>query len=283
VVDPQGSVNGGRELVTEAAQRSLQVLRDAPSMRVRQGRYELRFARSQDELDEILRLRFNVFNLELGEGLETSYLTRRDEDAYDRSCHHLLVEDLAANSIVGTYRMQTCEMAQAASGFYSAGEFTLESLPPDIVADSVEIGRACIVREHRGRQVLFLLWKGLAGYLMHFGKRYLFGCCSLSSQDTSAGLELHRQLAADGKLHPELRVDARVGFECRASPDASTAPAEPVKVPQLFATYLRYGALVCGPPAIDREFKTIDYFVLLDTNALDPRTFRSFFAAESSD
>ena len=48
-----------------------------------------------------------------------------------------------------------------------------------------------------------------------------------------------------------------------------------VDVPQLFATYLRYGALVCGPPAIDREFKTIDYFVLLDTNALDPRTFRA--------
>ncbi len=60
-------------------------------------------------------------------------------------------------------------------------------------------------------------------------------------------------------------------------------PGEPVEVPQLFATYLRYGALVCGPPAIDREFKTIDYFVLLDTNALDPRTFRSFFAADAGE
>jgi putative hemolysin len=56
-----------------------------------------------------------------------------------------------------------------------------------------------------------------------------------------------------------------------------------VKPPQLFATYLRYGALVCGPPAIDREFKTIDWFVLLDTNTLDPRTFRSFFAAATPD
>ena len=59
-----------------------------------------------------------------------------------------------------------------------------------------------------------------------------------------------------------------------AAPAAAT-----VEVPTLFGTYLRYGALVCGPPAIDREFKTIDWFVLLDTNALDPRTFRSFFAA----
>src|SRR5262245_52490688 len=248
----------------------------APALRLRQGRYEIRFARSEEELDEILHLRFKVFNLELGEGLETSFLTRRDEDPFDRACHHLLVEDLTSGSIVGTYRMQTWEMAQAASGFYSAGEFALEALPRDIVAHSVEVGRACIARDHRGRQVLFLLWKGLAGYLMHFGKRYLFGCCSLSTQDPQAGLELHRQLAEGGKLHPELRVDPRAGFECRATSMRNGAPAEPVTLPPLFATYLRYGALVCGSPAIDRDFKTIDYFVLLDINALDPRTFRSF-------
>jgi len=268
--------------LTEAAHRLLQVLRDAPSVRARQGRYELRFARTQEELDEILHLRFNVFNVELGEGLDTSFLTRRDEDAFDRACHHLLVEDLASGRIVGTYRMQTSEMALAAEGFYSNGEFALESLPREVVADSVEIGRACIERQHRGRQVLFLLWKGLAGYVMHFGKRYLFGCCSLSSQDPAAGLALHRQIAECGMLQSELRVDPRPGVECRVEDPASlgVAPAGPVEVPTLFATYLRYGALVCGPPAIDREFKTIAWFVLLDTNALDPRTFRSFFTAE---
>jgi putative hemolysin len=269
--------------LTEAAQRLLQVLRDAPPVRARQGRYELRFARTQEELDEILHLRFNVFNLELGEGLETSFLTRRDEDAFDRACHHLLVEDLASGRIVGTYRMQTAEMAMAAEGFYSNGEFTLESLPRDVVAGSVEVGRACIEREHRHRQVLFLLWKGLAGYVMHFGKRYLFGCCSLSTQDPVAGLALHGQLEASGMLHPELRVDPRPGVGCREAvgPEAGAeaAPVTPVEVPTLFGTYLRYGALVCGPPAIDRDFKTIDWFVLLDTNALDPRTFRSFFSA----
>jgi putative hemolysin len=262
--------------MTEATRLRAAAL-EAPDLRLRQGRYEIRFARSEEELDEILRLRFNVFNVELGEGLETSFLTRRDEDPFDRACHHLLVEDLASGSIVGTYRMQTCEMAQAASGFYSAGEFALETLPRDIVAHSVEVGRACIASEHRGRQVLFLLWRGLAGYLMHFGKRYLFGCCSLSTQDPEAGLELYRQLAEWGNLHPELRVDPRAGFECRGETERNGAPAEPVKLPPLFATYLRYGALVCSPPAIDREFRTIDFFVVLDVDALDARTFRAFF------
>ena len=270
--------------MTEAAQGLLQVLRDAPPVRARQGRYELRFARTQEELDEILHLRFNVFNVELGEGLETSFLTRRDEDSFDRACHHLLVEDLASGRIVGTYRMQTWEMAQGASGFYSAGEFTLETLPPDVLTDAVEIGRACIVREHRHRQVLFLLWKGLAG-LRHALREALPVRLLLA---VDAGSECRprapsptrgrREAPSRASRRPARRLRVRRATRCRGG-----APVGPVDVPQLFATYLRYGALVCGPPAIDREFKTIDYFVLLDTNALDPRTFRSFFAADGGE
>lgn len=278
---------GRFSIVTEATQKALATLAAAPGLRVRQGRYQVRFARTREELDEIQELRFAVFNLELGEGLAASYATRRDADRFDGACHHLLVEDLTSSRVVGTYRMQTWEMAEAALGFYSAGEFALEALPPEVVVRGVEVGRACIEREHRSRQVLFLLWKGLAGYVMHFGKRYLFGCCSLSTQDPAAGLALYLRLAQEGRLHPELRVQPRPGLECLlaagdgiggASGDAGSASADAVvEVPTLFGTYLRYGALVCGPPAIDREFRTIDYFVVLDTTALDPRTFRTFF------
>jgi putative hemolysin len=288
--------------LTEATQKALATLRRAPELRVQQGRYEVRFARTQEELDEILRLRFEVFNLELGEGLEASFATRRDEDPFDLACHHLLVEDSTTGRIVGTYRMQTCEMADASLGFYSAGEFALEGLPPEVLLRGVEVGRACIERDHRSRQVLFLLWKGLAGYVLHFGKRYLFGCCSLSTQDPAAGLALYRRLGARGKLHPEVRVEPRPGVECllalgrdagadvlslrgeagASAIDALPADSDEVQVPQLFGTYLRYGALVCGPPAIDRAFKTIDYLVLLDVETLDPRTFRIFFGGDGS-
>ena len=42
---------------------------------------------------------------------------------------------------------------------------------------------------------------------------------------------------------------------------------------------MRYGAQVCGPPAIDRTFKTIDYLVLLDVSGLDGVTRALFFGA----
>jgi putative hemolysin len=42
---------------------------------------------------------------------------------------------------------------------------------------------------------------------------------------------------------------------------------------------LRYGAKVCGPPAIDRQFKTIDFLVLFDVAEMSERTVRMFFQA----
>ena len=66
----------------------------------------------------------------------------------------------------------------------------------------------------------------------------------------------------------------------RAEPLAMPAvepQAADVELPKLFGTYLRYGALVCGPPAIDEEFKTIDFLVVLDANQLAPHVLKLFF------
>jgi len=43
------------------------------------------------------------------------------------------------------------------------------------------------------------------------------------------------------------------------------------KLPKLLRTYLAIGAKICGPPAIDREFKTIDFLTLIDLETLSPR------------
>ena len=243
-----------------------------------EGRYEVRFAQTEEELDELLRLRFEIFNLELEEGLEESFETRRDRDEFDAVCHHLIVVERASGRIVGTYRMQTSSMAAGACGFYSAAEFALDHLPSEVLHDAVEIGRACIAIEHRNTQVLFLLWRGLALYMATNQRRYLFGCCSLTSQDGDEGRAVMGHLERRGHVHPELRVVPQPGFECYDdSPAPDLSRYNPIKLPKLFRTYLRHGAKVCGPPAIDRRFKTIDYLVIFDVAAMDERRFRTFF------
>ena len=74
-------------------------------------RYSLRFARTRGEVETALRLRFEVFNLELHEGFAESFFTGLDEDEFDRVCEHLIVTDEAAGKVVGTYRMQTGDRA----------------------------------------------------------------------------------------------------------------------------------------------------------------------------
>ena len=242
-------------------------------LRVEDSRYLVRFAENVEEIEAALKLRFEIFNLELGEGLEQSFLTGRDRDQFDATSKHLIVIEKASDKIIGTYRVRTFEMAQTINGFYSAGEFDLHSLPAEVIEQAVELGRACIARQHRDRRVLFLLWKALAQFTLAENKQYLFGCCSLTSQEPAEGQKLFSQLASDEHLHRNLWVNPRPGFECTS---LERWPVE-VKLPRLFGTYLSVGARVCGPPAIDRLFKTIDFFVIFDLHNMSERTRRMFF------
>jgi putative hemolysin len=243
-----------------------------------EGRYEVRFAKSEEELDELLRLRFEVFNIELKEGLEESFETGRDRDEFDAVCHHLIVVEQTTGEIVGTYRMQTSCMARGGCGYYSAAEFDLSPLPSSVVDNAVEVGRACVALGHRNTQVLYLLWRGLALYMAGNQRRYLFGCCSLTSQDPDEGRAVMAYLERHNHLHPALNVIPQAGFECYDDSSAlDLSRYNPIKLPKLFRTYLRHGAKVCGPPAIDRCFKTIDYLVIFDVAAMDERRYRTFF------
>ena len=79
----------------------------------RQSPYAVRLAGGSPDVQAAQVLRFEVFNLELGEGLAQSLDTGRDSDPFDTVCDHLLVEHRPTDDVVGTYRLQTGGMAAA--------------------------------------------------------------------------------------------------------------------------------------------------------------------------
>jgi putative hemolysin len=239
-------------------------------------KYIVKLAENLMEIDEALKLRFRVFNLEMHEGLDSSYLTLRDEDPFDRQCSHLLVIEKATGRIIGTYRLQTFEHAKRGKGFYSATEFRLNKLGRKVLRRSVELGRACIDIDHRNGRVLFLLWKGIAQYMGIYHKRYLFGCCSLTSQDPATGKVYMDFLERHGFVNPALQIEPMPGFACY-DPRLKVTPRDDLSLPPLMEMYLRYGCSISGPPAIDREFKTIDFLIFLDTHQLKPEIYKVFF------
>lgn len=222
-----------------------------PDIELTWGRYALHFVRTPQDLDRVLKLRFDVFNVELNEGLKESFQSQRDQDKYDSYCHHIMVIDTSADDVVGTYRMQTYEMAHKHIGFYSAQEFDFSTFPMDILKESVEVGRACIHKDHRNGRVLSLLWKGLARYLLFNQKRYLFGCCSLPSDDIADGYQLWCDLKKLGAISERCHVQPNPEYTCF---DSDYVLEEPrfVKMPHLFQIYISYYGYMCGPPALDR-------------------------------
>jgi putative hemolysin len=270
-----------------------------PRIHAEVGRYTLRLCETAEDRDAACRLRFRVFNLELGEGLESSYDTGLDVDRFDLCCEHLLVEDKNADNparrIVGTYRMQSGATAARNIGYYSEQEFVLapyEPLRPGIL----ELGRACIDREHRTPEVLMLLWRGIAQYATDMGLRYLVGCSSINSQDPAEGWQMYRQLE-HYRVPPEFATEPTAAFACpieqqgapaqtspwpnqsmtEMTPGAQAQPA-PFKVPKLLKTYLAIGARIAAPPAWGREFGTIDFLTLLDLRLLSSSARNRFLA-----
>src|ERR1700754_5080762 len=149
-------------------------------IRLEAGTYVVRLALTETERALAYRLRFVVFNLEMNEGLESAYADGYDKDHFDDVCDHMIVQERTTGAIVGTYRMQMGDVAGQYFGYYSELEFCFAPYA-SMRSQIVELGRACIHREHRSPEVLHLLWRGLAPYALANGGRYMMGCCPLNS------------------------------------------------------------------------------------------------------
>jgi len=284
-------------LPTYAPGLSLPAAPAKPQVHAEVGRYRLRLAESVEDRLAACRLRFKVFNIELGEGLESSYQTGIDTDRFDAICEHLLVEDKQETNpsrrVVGTYRMQSGTTAGQNLGYYSEQEFSFapyEPLRPGIL----ELGRASIDREHRTPEVLTLLWRGIAQYATDMGLRYLVGCSSINSKDPAEGWQMYRQLE-HYLVSPEFETSPTAAYACPTElegaqaqpvplpgegvePEVTTLPVRAPKVPKLLRTYLTIGCRIGGPPAWDREFGTIDFLTLLDLKMVSASARNRFLA-----
>jgi putative hemolysin len=250
------------------------VVQDCDPLLSTTAAFRLSLARNMDDLTACQRLRYVVFNCELGEGLAEGQLTGLDRDRFDVICDHLMVHDALSGELVGTYRMQTGYRAKANLGYYSEQLFDMSPFEP-IRGQLLELGRACVRHDYRNTTALFMLWKGIAMYAGLCNARYLIGCSSLTSQDENEGMEMYRALTDKYLVDPPFRTLPQPSALCHAKEAICELPLP--RPPRLFRAYLEISARLCGPPAIDREFKTIDFLTFLDLQAVPERVRTRFF------
>jgi putative hemolysin len=234
--------------------------------------FRVSLAQTMDDLLECQRMRYLVFNCELGEGLTDSEHSGLDRDRFDVICDHLMVHEVRSGKLVGTYRMQTGYRAKGNLGYYSEQLFDFAPFEP-IRGYMLELGRACVHQNYRNSGALLMLWRGIAMYAALCNARYLVGCSSITSQDESEGMELYHELREKYLVEPPFRTTPHLAHRCRENQRTS----KKIVPPRLFRAYLDISARVCGPPAIDRDFKTIDFLTMVDLQAIPERVKARFF------
>ncbi|WP_426210112.1 GNAT family N-acetyltransferase [Massilia sp. TWP1-3-3] len=240
------------------------------------------WAGCEDEVRAAQRLRYRIFGGELGARLPgPARESGLDADRFDPFCDHLLVHAASATGqplLVGTYRVLAPDGARRAGGFYSDAEFDLAPLRA-LRPRALELGRSCVHPDYRNGGVILALWSALGRYMLQRRLETMIGCASISlaggpEAATAIWESLHpRYLAA-----PCWQVRARHPLELgsprvpTAEPTARFAP----DTPPLIKGYLRCGAMLLGPPALDRAFNTADLPIMLRLDDLAPRYRKHF-------
>lgn len=249
------------------------------------GGLELRMAETARDVKRAQRLRYQVFYKERSAVTSAAAIwLRRDADAFDAICDHLLVLDHTplADGVrpgkprtVGTYRLLRQEVAERNWGFYTAGEFDIAPLTARHHGlKFLELGRSCVLKPYRDKRSVELLWHGIWAYVLAHGIDVMIGCASLEGTDPDrlalALSYLHHYHRAPEEWRACALPDRHVEMN-RMAKDAIDPRAALRALPPLIKGYLRLGAFIGDGAVIDRQFGTTDVLIVLPRTAINPR------------
>ncbi|KMQ49676.1 putative hemolysin [Chitinispirillum alkaliphilum] len=258
---------------------ALNTFKQKVNIYIERERFIIKTAENEDDLANVLRLRYDVFYREL---LEKRLLTGIDIDKFDFLCDHLIIIDKKSDSYIGTYRLLSSLFSDK---FYSATEFDLSNIL-SLPGVKLELGRACVHKDYRTGSTITLLWRGISKYMRETGTKYLFGCSSVKNEDKTEITRIYRHLKANSFTGEEFRVCPRWKFRIKRLPVImkrldQNMPLENDSevtdlIPPLLKSYINMGAQVCGEPAYDRKFKCADFLTLFNIDNSSSQTKRKY-------
>lgn len=248
------------------------------------GSLEVRLATTAKEIRQAQKLRFKVFCGEMSAELNAaSRIVRRDIDAFDAVCDHLLVIDHEGEPnrfgsikprVVGTYRLLRQEKADRL-GFYTAQEYDIAPLLKAHPGQRfLELGRSCVLKPYRNKRTVELLWHGIWAYVLHHRIDVMIGCASLEGTDPrELALPLsflHHYAKAPDEWQAQALPHRHTAMDLLAK-DSVDPKAALRTLPPLIKGYLRLGATFGQGAVIDYQFGTTDVLVVLPITAINPR------------
>ncbi|MDX3977982.1 GNAT family N-acetyltransferase [Shinella sp.] len=254
------------------------------------GNLETRIARSVSEIDAAQAVRYRVFAEEMNARLSPDAVRRkRDIDAWDMVCDHLLVLDTsiegdAEEQIVGTYRLLRQDVAAVSGGFYSQSEFDVDSLIARHPGKRfMELGRSCVLPAYRTKRTVELLWQGNWAYSLRHRIDVMFGCASFHGtvpEEHALALSfLHHNVLAKEEWSVLARPELFRTMDLMPSEGIDARKALSA-MPPLIKGYLRLGATVGEGAVVDHGFNTTDVLIVLPIGKISGR-YLNYYGADA--
>lgn len=255
----------------------------AEIVKVVAGDFEVRLAETAAEIDAAQALRYRVFYEEMtAKPTPEMAARRRDFDAFDEACDHLLVLDRrrgeGPEGIVGTYRLMRRSAAARIGRFYSSAEYDVQPMI-DYPGEVLEVGRSCIAKDARNTATMQMLWRGIALYSYHYNIQVMFGCASIPGTDPSQHSQALSYLYHNHLAPPEIRVRALASryIEMNVLAPGTYDPRKAMaRLPPLIKGYLRLGGFVGDGAVIDSEFGSTDVFITVKTEIITEKYIRHY-------
>lgn len=248
------------------------------------GSLEVRLAATPEDLALAQELRYRVFCEEMGANGDD--LARRDIDAFDAICDHMLVVDHArdgtGNPVVGNYRLLRRSRLPKGMKFYSEGEYDISCLL-GTEGDILELGRSCVDLDYRTGVAMQLLWRGIGAYVLHYQVPLMFGCASLPGVDPSRHVQalsyLHHFHKAPQDICPTALPSRLLDFTPLPKEEVDSRAAS-VLLPPLIKGYLRLGGMIGEGAVLDHDYNTTDVCVVVRIAGVATR-YRNRYAPNS--
>ncbi len=223
-----------------------------------------------DDLLKVLSLRYHVFIEEL---LHKKKYLEFEIDRFDLKCDHLMIIHKETHQVIGTYRLNSSLFTKK---FYTATEFHMRNLAK-LPGNKLEVDRACVHQDYRNGRTIALLWEGINAYMLKSESRYMFGCSSVRTMNRSEMINIYKYFREKGHIIDNLKINPKRKFRIpgfyhffHKHTFHNLNPITDIEiekmVPSLLKSYLKAGAKIYGRPALDRKYRCIDFFTLMEVD-----------------
>lgn len=223
-------------------------------------KFSVKFAETEAEKKAAYALRYRDMILEYNKDRVNE--TGLDITPYDEFAKLIICIDNTTGEVVGSYRVIASDTPGAR--LTCDEEFNLTTLKAS-GEKIAELSRAVIKKEYRNTAVLSLLLRFIVQYLRKGNYRFITGSASFHGTDKHF---YQKQLSYIAHYHA---IDESYAITAKEEEQITLLKKEeldPVEIkhslPPLIRAYLSFGAKMSAQSFTDREFGSIDLFVLLD-------------------